>query len=314
MSSAWTTAPDATSTYVIESYARTNGNRFFGPSLQGDVCEYHVDFQSAHQCSIQEARYETHQPGTVLPKIRFTGPWTTENRVQWGYDLDLTAFTESNGAQLNAVLSERWSWLKGTTKGALTLQNDISSATGSLFVVPAGTALSADPTSVYTTSIASTAVNFKATGDTQPRMQVAPATGRTLWGPGGSTAPNAGLEWVATDLLQTVSGDSFLVNGAIWSTAIVAKTATYTAVQTDNVILCDATSGAITINLPAANGTRNTGKVYTIKKTDSSGNAITVDANGSQTIDGALTYALASQYKYVTIISDGANWHVIANN
>jgi hypothetical protein len=37
---------------------------------------------------------------------------------------------------------------------------------------------------------------------------------------------------------------------------------------------------------------------------------VTVDGNASETIDGALTYALAVQYQSITIISDGTNWHI----
>jgi hypothetical protein len=97
-----------------------------------------------------------------------------------------------------------------------------------------------------------------------------------------------------------------------FSAAIVSKTATYTATISDHTILCNATTGAITINLPTAVGIA--GREYVIKKTDSSVNAVTVDGSGSETIDGALTYSLALQYKYVRIQTDGANWFVVGNN
>lgn len=93
--------------------------------------------------------------------------------------------------------------------------------------------------------------------------------------------------------------------------AYVAKTANYTAAVTDEVIFCDATSGAITISLPPA-ATAGAGKVYAVKKTDASGNAVTLDGDGTEKIDGALTKALAAQYDSVTIVSDGANWGIIA--
>lgn len=97
-----------------------------------------------------------------------------------------------------------------------------------------------------------------------------------------------------------------------FATITVAKTGTYTAALGDFTILCDATSAAFTVNLPAAVGV--SGRIYVIKKTDVSVNAVTVDGNSSETIDGATTYSLALQYKYVMIQSDGTNWHVIANN
>lgn len=88
----------------------------------------------------------------------------------------------------------------------------------------------------------------------------------------------------------------------------VAKTATYTAAQSDNTI--DATSGTFTITLPTAVGIK--GKIYTIK--NSGAGVITVGTTSSQTIDGSTTYSLATQYKYVTIQSNNANWIVTANN
>jgi hypothetical protein len=41
------------------------------------------------------------------------------------------------------------------------------------------------------------------------------------------------------------------------------------------------------------------------------GATITIDGAGSETIDGATTKTLSSQYATLEIVSDGANWHVI---
>jgi hypothetical protein len=89
----------------------------------------------------------------------------------------------------------------------------------------------------------------------------------------------------------------------------VSKTANYTATATDHVILCDASGGAFTITLPAASGAA--GVIYHIKKTDSSGNLVTIDANASEAIDGDLTPDLTVQYESLMIACDGSNWHVI---
>lgn len=130
----------------------------------------------------------------------------------------------------------------------------------------------------------------------------------------GDTDVNLLFTKASTDMvgISTSSPTSkFYVNGS-FGLALVAKTSTYTATSADYTIKNDATSGAITINLPTASGI--SGRIYTIKKVDSSGNAVTVDPNGSETIDGAATYSLATQWKYVTIQSDGTNWIVIGNN
>lgn len=84
----------------------------------------------------------------------------------------------------------------------------------------------------------------------------------------------------------------------------------YTAVVADDVILCNATGGAMTVNLPAASG--KAGKKLTIKKTDVSANAVTIDGNASETIDGATTQSIGSQWEAVTIVCDGTNWQIVA--
>lgn len=100
------------------------------------------------------------------------------------------------------------------------------------------------------------------------------------------------------------------VEGPIGSSgAIDEKTGNYTLTIADatKVIAANATSAAVTITLlPAATATD--GYEVTIKKTDSSTNTVTIDGDGSETIDGANTLVLTEQYQSVTIRSDGANW------
>ncbi|MHA1289726.1 MAG: LVIVD repeat-containing protein, partial [Candidatus Thorarchaeota archaeon] len=92
----------------------------------------------------------------------------------------------------------------------------------------------------------------------------------------------------------------------------ISKSSDYTATADDNVIAVDASSATTTISLPSAAGI--TGRLYTIKKIDDSVNDVVVDPDSAETIDGSATYSLSSQWKYVTIISDGSNWLVIGNN
>lgn len=76
-----------------------------------------------------------------------------------------------------------------------------------------------------------------------------------------------------------------------------------------DVLLCDATTAPFTVTLPDA--TKNGGRKLTIKKVDASANAVTIDGAGSQTIDGATTDSLASQYDSLTMVSDGVEWWLI---
>ena len=106
------------------------------------------------------------------------------------------------------------------------------------------------------------------------------------------------LTWNGTDISAGGGG------GGISS--IVTKTGDYTADTDDDMILCNA--AALTITLSAASG--NSGEVLYIKNIHATGVA-TIDANGSETIDGALAKYITTQYESLTIVCDGSNWHII---
>lgn len=76
---------------------------------------------------------------------------------------------------------------------------------------------------------------------------------------------------------------------------------------------CDASDGAIALTLPSAAG--NDSRIIIAKKSDSSANAVTVTAAGSDTIDGAATFVLSNQYEFVILINDedGDIWNVIGS-
>ena len=75
------------------------------------------------------------------------------------------------------------------------------------------------------------------------------------------------------------------------------------------LITVDASGGAVTVNLPTVANWSN--KVIRIKKIDSSANAVTINANGTETIDGAASQSLAAQYDSINITSDGVNAWII---
>lgn len=88
--------------------------------------------------------------------------------------------------------------------------------------------------------------------------------------------------------------------------------AAYTVLDSDErpVVLADATGGAFTVTLPVASA----GLEVTVKKVDSSANAVSVStpaATTPATIDGAGSTSLAAQYEVTRLVSDGTNWFVI---
>jgi hypothetical protein len=86
--------------------------------------------------------------------------------------------------------------------------------------------------------------------------------------------------------------------------------ASVTVVQADYTIFANATSNAITVNLPSA--ASHAGRVFAVVKTDASANAVTLDPNASETINGAATLALPAQWDRCQIQSNGSNWIRIA--
>jgi hypothetical protein len=77
----------------------------------------------------------------------------------------------------------------------------------------------------------------------------------------------------------------------------------------DYIVLVDATSAAVVLDLPSA--TTNEGALVTVKKIDAGVNTVTVEPNASETIDGATNKALTTQYETLRIVCDGVEWWVI---
>lgn len=88
---------------------------------------------------------------------------------------------------------------------------------------------------------------------------------------------------------------------------VQTKTAAYTAVATDRLVLCDASGGAFTVTLPAANASG----ALSVKKTDSTANAVTVARAGADTLDGGTTFDLTAQNHAAMLMSDGSSAWVI---
>ncbi|MBO9565708.1 MAG: hypothetical protein J7621_23230 [Niastella sp.] len=99
------------------------------------------------------------------------------------------------------------------------------------------------------------------------------------------------------------------VEGSL-SLAITTISTSYTAAVTDNTILANTSSAAITVTLPAPGAIK--GRIYTIKKIGNGGidNQLTISPNGG-TIDGGSAYTIYNDWTYVTLQTDGSNWYVI---
>jgi hypothetical protein len=121
-----------------------------------------------------------------------------------------------------------------------------------------------------------------------------------------ATPVSGTLETNTSNDLMYTNGTATRAQVGLWG--YVAKATSYTATNGDYTI--EVTATGQTITLPTAVGI--TQRPYTIKLTASG--SCTVATTGGQTIDGAGSYSLSAQYKYVTVQSNGANWLIIANN
>lgn len=133
-------------------------------------------------------------------------------------------------------------------------------------------------------------------------MEFASSTGNNRINVSGST----GLQIFDNNLGVAINNS----NGSFDLIDNISTLTGNTTLVAQGVVLVDATSGNITITLPAA--ASNVKREYTIQKIDSSINTVTVDANASEVINGALTQVLATQYAFIKIKTNGTEWYIIA--
>lgn len=135
-----------------------------------------------------------------------------------------------------------------------------------------------------------------------------PTIARTYTLPDGNKALMATDTPVQTTQMPALTGDCTTAAGAVAVTcvqshpavtAITVSNSPYSVAAGDSMITCDASGGAVTINLPAATATH---REITVKKLDSSANACTPTRAGSDTIDGATTLTLSVQYASAKVV------------
>ena len=110
----------------------------------------------------------------------------------------------------------------------------------------------------------------------------------------------------------TVAGEAYMVGLAPTTTAY---SAVHTLTTADSTSEDNATGGAYAVTLPAASAAK-LGRIYTVKKMDSSANAVTITAAGTDTIEGAATIALTTQYAYRMVQRNAAGngWNIIGGS
>lgn len=123
--------------------------------------------------------------------------------------------------------------------------------------------------------------------------------------------------WDGTNSIHNVLTGEHTFTGGRFNTVAVGRRVnqrtetgtTVTVTVNDEYFFNDATAASQTNNLPTAVG--NPGQRFNFKKIDSTGNTVTIDGNGTETIDGSLTQVISVQYDSITIVSDNANWFIV---
>lgn len=118
----------------------------------------------------------------------------------------------------------------------------------------------------------------------------------------------------ATHLMMRVneSNNAQYIIDTLDSSRTIAKTSNYTVTVNDinKTILCDCSSGDLTITLPPASNATSSFRLI-IKRIDDSPNKVIVDGYSSQTIDGQLSLNLLCSDEYLNLRCDGTIWYVV---
>lgn len=114
----------------------------------------------------------------------------------------------------------------------------------------------------------------------------------------------------------------FISNGAEWlvtsSNRMAGNTKFYEVAGTIDIdmavdtYLISSYVGVVTCRLPPANAAKAIGRTITIKKTDPSANAVQITEQGGNGPDN-YTQTLLTQYKAMTVVSNGAAWHIVSS-
>jgi hypothetical protein len=287
----------------------------------------------------------TNRTGVAININNDTGA-TASNRIITGTGSFLTLENNASIMLAYSIANSRWMVVGGTGGGNASVNLVagetiaagqavyVSNGTGSDSGRTAGRVYLLDPTNDDRVEFLGFASNAATSGNTirvQTIGAISGLSGLTIGKPvyasvsaaGGIqvTAPIAANQWIIPVGIAT-SATAAAINGAGSSTAVKITSSVLEGLYTDvqlyssnstmtnanSVALVSASGGVVTITIPTA--ATNRGKVFNIKKTDSSLNGVIISPV-SGTIDGTATKTLAFQYDSLMLVSDGTNYNLI---
>jgi hypothetical protein len=81
------------------------------------------------------------------------------------------------------------------------------------------------------------------------------------------------------------------------------------ALDTEAGIVLADNDGSVDLILTLPAAAEAEGRIITVKAVDA-GNSVIVDGNASETVDGAANADMTTDLNYVTVVCDGAAWHI----
>lgn len=106
-----------------------------------------------------------------------------------------------------------------------------------------------------------------------------------------------------------IPNSTFKIDGSFAQEVRLVSTTPITAGD-ETVILADPTSASIIVNLPTAVGIA--GRRYSISKVVASANSVTIEPDGSETLNGNPNNIMSSTFEGRNIVSDGSNWIILS--
>lgn len=130
-------------------------------------------------------------------------------------------------------------------------------------------------------------------------------------GPDGATLQLGGEGDYATVISNGAGWFIVASNRVSGNTRFIDDSGTIDIDMSVDTYMLSSFSGAMTARLPPADANEAIGRTITLKKTDSSANAVTVTEQGGSGPDQS-SQSLPGQYDAVTVVSDGGQWFVVS--
>lgn len=107
-------------------------------------------------------------------------------------------------------------------------------------------------------------------------------------------------------------------DGTVQTTAASSSSSNYLNVTSstnlsvsDGVVFANSSSSSIVLSLPTASGVGGSRIIIKRKNTSGSSNLVTIQASGTETLDGSSKYNMVYDYESITVVSDNSNWFIV---